>query len=165
MHVTVWAWTQAAGFNSFAVKLLRSLGYRTTTKVLGNGYFAATQDSRNKAQIGFTGWQADYPTPSAFFRPLFTCKSFLPESQNNSNTAELRDPSIDRQIERALREQTTNPTAARERWQRIDRQITDQAPWIPLFTPKWHDVVSKRVGNYQYSPAGFGLLIDQLWVR
>jgi peptide/nickel transport system substrate-binding protein len=165
MEVTVWAWTQAPGFNSFAVKLLRSLGYRTSTKVLGNRYFAAIQNSRNEAQIGFTGWQPDYPTASAFFRNLFTCKSFLPANPNNLNGAELCDPSIDRQIERALREQTANPRAARERWQRIDREITDQAPWIPLFTPKSVDVLSKRIGNYQYSPSGFGLLIDQLWVR
>jgi peptide/nickel transport system substrate-binding protein len=164
MKVTVWAFTQAAGFNSFAVKLLRSLGYRTSTKVLGDSYFAAIQNSRNKAQIGYTGWQPDYPAASAFFR-IFMCTSFLPDTKNNLNAAGLCDPSIDRQIERALREQTTNPSAARELWQRIDREITDQAPWVPLFTPKSVDVLSKRVGNYQYSPAGFGMLIDQLWVR
>ena len=130
-----------------------------------DNYFGAVGDSRNRAQIGFFGWQPDYPTPSAFFRSLFTCKSFLPDNPNNLNGAELCDPRIDRQIERALREQTTNPSAARERWQRIDREITDQAPWIPLFTPKSVDVLSKRVGNYQYSPSGFGMLIDQLWVH
>ena len=35
----------------------------------------------------------------------------------------------------------------------------------PLFTPKQVDFLSKRVGNYQYSPSGLGMLIDQLWVR
>jgi hypothetical protein len=35
----------------------------------------------------------------------------------------------------------------------------------PLVTPKEFDVLAKRVGNYQYSPAGMGMLIDQLWVR
>ena len=32
-------------------------------------------------------------------------------------------------------------------------------------TPNSVNVLSKRVGNYQYSPAGFGMLLDQLWVR
>jgi hypothetical protein len=36
---------------------------------------------------------------------------------------------------------------------------------VPLLTPKVVDVLAKRVGNYQYSPAGLGMLIDQLWVR
>jgi hypothetical protein len=46
---------------------------------------------------------------------------------------------------------------------RIDSQIVDQAPWLPLVNPKVVDVLSKRVGNYQYNPSG--VLIDQLWVR
>jgi hypothetical protein len=35
---------------------------------------------------------------------------------------------------------------------------------VPLANSKVVDVLSKRVGNYQYSLSG-GLLIDQLWVR
>jgi hypothetical protein len=36
---------------------------------------------------------------------------------------------------------------------------------VPLVNPKVIEVVSRRVGNYQYSPNGYGMLIDQLWVR
>jgi YVTN family beta-propeller protein len=165
MRVTVWAWRQAPGFNSFAVKLLRSLGYRTSTKVVGDNYFGRIADSRDRAQIGFFGWQPDYPAASDFFRPLFSCRSFLPDSQNNTNATAFCDPRIDRQIERAQDEQAAHPDAARALWERVDREITDQAPWVPLFTPKGLDLLSKRVGNYQYSPAGFGMLVDQLWVR
>ena len=32
MKVTVWAWSQAKGFNRVAVKALRSLGYRVAVK-------------------------------------------------------------------------------------------------------------------------------------
>jgi hypothetical protein len=35
---------------------------------------------------------------------------------------------------------------------------------VALVNPKVVDVLSKRVGNYQYSPP-LGMLIDQLWVR
>jgi peptide/nickel transport system substrate-binding protein len=62
-----------------------------------------------------------------------------------------------------LTAQATDPEAARGLWERIDRQIVDQAPWVPLVNPKVVDVLSKRVGNYQYNP--YGVLIDQLWVR
>ena len=164
MKVTVWAWTQAQGFNTTAVKLLESLGYRVSTKVLGQNYLSAVADSRNRAQIGFVGWQPDYPTPSAFFRLLFTCASFRPGNLSNTNAAEFCDPSLDRQIERASRLQATDPTAALSLWQRVDSSIANRAPWVPLFNPTALDVVSKRVSNYQYSP-GSGMLFDQLWVH
>ena len=80
------------------------------------------------------------------------------------NQAEFCDPRIDRQVDRALAEQATNPDAGRGLWESIDRQTVDQAPWVPLANPKVVDVLSKRVGNYQYSLPG-GMLIDQLWVR
>jgi hypothetical protein len=35
---------------------------------------------------------------------------------------------------------------------------------VPLATSKSFDILSKRVGNYQFSPT-FGMLVDQLWVR
>jgi len=78
---------------------------------------------------------------------------------------EFCDPRIDRQIAQASSEQTTNPDAAGGLWERIDRQTVNQAPWVPLVNTKVVDVLSKRVGDYQYSPDGLGILIDQLWVR
>lgn len=49
-------------------------------------------------------------------------------------------------------------------WSRIDREIVDQAPIVPLVNPKQVSFLSERVGNYQYSPQS-GVLLDQLWVR
>jgi ABC-type transport system substrate-binding protein len=68
-------------------------------------------------------------------------------------------------IRLALAAQATNPDAARGLWEGIDKDTTDQAPWVPLVNPKIVDVLAERVGNYQYSYAGPGPLIDQLWVR
>src|SRR4029079_16904980 len=102
---------------------------------------------------------------SGFFNPVFTCASFQPHSTTNVNAAEFCDPRLDRTIGRAVTEQTTDPAAARRLWAQIDRSAVDAAPWVPLVNPSVVDVLSKRVGNYQYSPAGWGMLIDQLWVR
>jgi peptide/nickel transport system substrate-binding protein len=131
----------------------------------GFGYFNVVGDSRTRAQIGTSEWISDYPAASGFFNAVLSCASFLPDNPGNSNDAEFCDPHIDRQIEQALAEQATNPDAARGLWERVDRQTVDQAPWVPLVNPKVVDVLSKRVGNYQYSPAGLGMLLDQLWVR
>jgi peptide/nickel transport system substrate-binding protein len=129
------------------------------------GYWAAVSDSRNRAQIGFTGWQPDYPSPASFLVQLFSCPAFLPGSpDNNLNVSEFCDPGIDRQMRKAQAEQLSDPTGSRALWQRVDREITDAAPWVPLMIAKSVNVLSKRVGNYQYSPQN-GMLIDQLWVR
>jgi YVTN family beta-propeller protein len=165
IKVTFWSWSDLPGVGPYALKLLRSLGYRASLRALGDSYFPTVGDSRTRAQIGTTEWISDYPVASGFFNAVLTCASFLPNNPGNSNDAQFCDPAIDRQTRRALTEQATNPDAARGVWERVDRQTVDQAPWVPLVNPRAVDVLAKRVGNYQYSPAGLGMLIDQLWVR
>jgi peptide/nickel transport system substrate-binding protein len=164
MKVTVWSWSSVDGIGPYAVDLLRSLGYRATMKVRGDDYFNAVLDSRTRAQAGFFGWYADYPAASDFFRPNFSCASFLRNSPANGNAAQFCDPSIDRQMKQALAMQATDPQAARRLWEGVDRQTVDLAPWLPLVNPKIVDVLSRRVHNYQYSPAN-GVLVDQLRLR
>ena len=38
------------------------------------------------------------------------------------------------------------------------------APWVPLYNPRNLNLLSTRVGNYQFHPY-FDLLLDQLWAR
>jgi peptide/nickel transport system substrate-binding protein len=159
MKVTLWAWSQAKGFNRVAEKVLKSLGYRVAVKPVGgfDKYWNAVGDPRNRAQIGFDGIWGDYPAPASFLLSLFSCPAL--------DSSEFCDPGIDRQMRKAQAEQVSDPTASRALWQRVDREITDAAPWVPLIATKNVYFLSKRVGNYQYSPAAMGMLIDQLWVR
>ena len=162
MKVTVWAWTQANKFNRVALKALQSLGYHVAVKPIAgmDRFYAAVSDSRNRAQIGFAGWSS--LGPADFLVPQFSCSAFLPRSPNNLNATQFCDPAIDRQMRRA--QQLTDPTASRALWQRIDREVTDASPWVTLVVSKDVNFLSKRVGNYQWSPS-MGMLIDQLWVR
>jgi hypothetical protein len=82
----------------------------------------------------------------------------------DEGVCELRRRRIDRQMRRAQAEQLSDPTGSRARWQRVERELTDAAPWVPLVITKDVNFLSERVGNYQYSPQ-MGMLIDQLWVR
>ena len=159
MKVTLWAWSQAKGFNAVALKVLKSLGYHVAVKPVGgfDAYWNAVGDPRNRAQIGFDGLSAGYPSPATFLVELFSCPA--------SDSSEFCNPGIDRQMRRAEAEQQSDPTGSRALWQRVDREITDASPWVPLMASKDVNFLSKRVGNYQFSPAGMGLLIDQLWVR
>ena len=64
----------------------------------------------------------------------------------------------------ALNLYATDPAGAARIWAQLDRELVDKAPYVPLFTPRWPLFVSKRVGNWQYSPSQ-DVLFDQLWVR
>jgi peptide/nickel transport system substrate-binding protein len=166
MKVTLWAWSRAKGFNKVARKVLHSLGYRVAVKpVVGNKYWDVVGDARNRAQIGFDGWSGGYPAPAAFLVELFSCPGSLVGSPNSLDSSQFCDPRIDRQMRKAQAEQRSDPTGSRALWQRVDREITDAAPWVPLIASKNVSVLSKHIGNYQYSPAAVAMLIDQLWVR
>jgi peptide/nickel transport system substrate-binding protein len=165
MRVTVWGvrgfWTVQAGH---AASVLRRLGYRTTLRRRGEDYFNFISDSRNRVQIGPIGFIADYPSAAYFFKPFLSCRSFVEATTANNNHAQFCDPSIDTEMRQALAVQATNPQAAIKLWRRIDRRVTDAAPWVPLVTPVMTDLVSKRIGNYQFHPQ-LGPLFAQLWVR
>ena len=166
MKIRYWSWGGLGALGPYAARLLRSLGYRVSLKTIaGTNYFPEAYDSRSRAQIGTYEWITDYPTASGFFNALFTCASYAPASAVNNNASEFCDPRIDRQVGHALAQQVTSAESARTLWERIDQETVNEAPWVPLVNPKVVDVLSKRVGNYQYTPSGLGVLFDQLWVR
>ena len=95
---------------------------------------------------------------------LLTAARSVPRSADNQNLAEFCDPRIDAEIARARSLQTSDPRAASRLWNKIDRDIVDQAPWVSSRTCELMDFVSRRVGNYQYNPQ-WRVLLDQLWVK
>jgi peptide/nickel transport system substrate-binding protein len=159
-RVTVWIPSNHRGEADFAAAILRGLGYHTRIKRLGEqAYYGPTGplDPRRHAQTGLFSWFADFPAPSNYVTTFFSCHA-------PSNWSEFCDARIEAEIQRALALQTTDPYLANQLWARIDRAIVDRAPVAPLFTLKELNIVSRRVGNYQYNPQ-WGALIDQLWVR
>jgi peptide/nickel transport system substrate-binding protein len=148
---------------SYLVSVLDRLGYHATLRVLTN-FWPTLDDSRSRVQIGWFEWQQDYPAPSDFIAPTLTCRAFVPQSQSNINDAEFCDPTIDAEVRRTEQLQALAPGTASQAWQQIDQQLTDQAPWLPLYNPRLNIATSARVGNYQYHPY-WALLLDQLWVR
>jgi YVTN family beta-propeller protein len=168
--VTVLAGTSSVGVPTaatghYVVSVLDQLGYRASLRMAGqNSYWGLLGDSRDRVQAGFFPWLQDYPVPSDFVDPLLSCDSFLPASPANLNTAEFCDPRIDAQVRHAHTLQLRAPAAAVGRWAAIDRELVDEAPWVPLYNPRDLTVLSARAGNYQFHPY-WSLLLDQLWVR
>jgi peptide/nickel transport system substrate-binding protein len=128
-------------------------------------YFATVGDSRRRVQIGLSGWAADYPSPAAFLSPLFSCAGFVPANWRlNSNFSEFCDREVERRLKAARALQIENPPAATLAWQAAERAILERAPIVPLENMRNVDLVSRRLGNYQYSPQ-YGFLLDQAWVK
>jgi peptide/nickel transport system substrate-binding protein len=128
-------------------------------------YFDVVSDSRTRAQTGYWGWVAGFPSAADFIPPQFSCAAFLPASPSlNTNVSGFCDQSIDVQMRAAAAAQVQDPAAATTLWQEVDQALLAQAPVVPVYNRSNVDFVSKRVGNYQYNPQ-WGVLLAQLWVR
>jgi len=91
-------------------------------------------------------------------------RSFDEHPASTFNYAEYCDHDVDKLTAKAQEAQPTDPAAAHKLWTQVDRTITDQAPWVPVFNQKEAVFVSSRVANYQASP-GYGTLLDQIRIR
>jgi ABC-type transport system substrate-binding protein/DNA-binding SARP family transcriptional activator len=147
------------------VGVLDRLGYRASLRVIREDFLPGPfADSRSRGQIGWFTWLQDYPAPFGFIEPVLACSAFIPHDELNLNVAEFCEPKIDARIKRAWMLQQADAGTAGKQWSKIDRDLVDRAPWVPLYNPRVPVVVSKRVGNYQYHPF-WQVMLDQLWVR
>jgi peptide/nickel transport system substrate-binding protein len=162
MAVTVWVYKEKRGYGRYFARLLHTLGYRASLRVLPEyeGYHMHVGDSRTRAQIGIDGWSADDEAPSAFTAP-FVCSSFVPRSRLSLNPAEFCDRSLDARIETA---RGAGGTQANALWRGVYGGLAEAAPAVPLVNRRTMTLVSARVGNYQHHPL-WSTLLDQLWVR
>jgi peptide/nickel transport system substrate-binding protein len=154
------------GIGQYMVDLFNKLGYHATLKVLNTHVFiGVVSNSKFKSQSFGYAWYEDYPAASDFINNQFACSSFTPNSDSNINFSEYCDPTVDAGIKHAFSLEAANQaSAANNVWANLDRYITNQAPWVPLFTPKLVDFVAKRVSHYQYNPLWY-FLVDQASVQ
>ena len=155
--VTIWFPSDQERVGRYLVALLDSLGYRVHVKSFEDpdAYFHAMTAA--SPQIAWSGWAPSYPSADNFIQPLFTCGS-------NSNFGDFCDRRFDRKVQHALEVQSRDPAAANQLWEQLDKEIADRALWLPLYNVYGADLVSKRVGNYQYNPQ-YGAILSQMWVR
>jgi YVTN family beta-propeller protein len=166
MRVVVWAHQFDGPLGPYLVGVLRELGYRPSLRVASVAAFGRNvNDSRRRVQVSVGSWIVDYPSASDFFDLFFRCSaSRLADPADTRSGDFFCDPGIDRQMDQADQLQISDPQAAATVWAKVDHEITDLAPWVPLVSLRFADFTSARVGDYQYNPI-WGILLDQLWVR
>ena len=149
----------ARAIGTYLLDVLGDMGFVARLRTLsGNVQFTYIQNTENRVQASLTNWYADYPSASNFLGGIFGCAAFRPGSDSSPNIAGFCDKQLDQAMQAALAAGDAAGLAA------VDRAITDQAPAVVLFNPRYIDVVSGRVGGYAYHEA-FRWLIHQSWVR
>ena len=152
-------------FGLYFVGLLNKLGYKAQLQALSPDIqYPYCQNSKNKIQFCYSSWYQDYPAASDFLNVLLGCDSFVPNSNASPNIAEFCNKPIQGQMNAALQQGITDPTGANTKWEAVDKAVTDQAPWVSMFNPKYVNFVSKRVKGFQFSPQWY-FLIDQASVK
>jgi YVTN family beta-propeller protein len=155
--VVVWSFVYFHRESQYLVSLLRQLGYRASLHYIPDigAYFDALGRTPS-AQASFGGWFGGGQL-AVDWLDLLECSDTL------NDPAHFCDPRIDAQLATLARNEPANPAGTTAVAAAIDRELTDLAPLVPLFTPSLPDLTSARVGNYEDDRGT--VLIDQLWVR
>jgi peptide/nickel transport system substrate-binding protein len=164
--VTVWVpwWTNfGPRVGRYAASVLSSIGYRASFRA-PKKLDPAPNENRLGVQAFFAGWYADYPTDAGFLVAPLSCSGYSADSAKSTNFAEFCDPAIDAEMNHAEQLQAADPAGAARAWAKVDRDLTDAAPWVAFGNAYTLELLSPRVGNYQFNPA-LGTLLAQLWVR
>jgi peptide/nickel transport system substrate-binding protein len=149
----------------YFVDLLNKLGFKAKLQALDPAVqYEFCQNSRNFTQFCWSDWFQDYPAASDFINVLLSCKSIHLGSNASPNMGQFCDKRIEAQIKRALTLGIEDQAAANQLWATIDRQATNQAPWVSLVNTKLVDFVSKRVKGYKFNPQWY-FLLDQASVQ
>jgi peptide/nickel transport system substrate-binding protein len=154
--VVVWSEPDFRKEAEYFVSLPRQLGYRARLHSLADWHaYEKALDRNSSAQAGFIIW---FLTPGLAVDIFATVGCHF-----QPNWARFCDSHVDAQVARLGKEEPADPAGTAGLAAAIDREITDEAPWVPLYTPRLVDLTSARVGNYQVSSGA--VLLDQLWVR
>jgi peptide/nickel transport system substrate-binding protein len=146
-------------YGLYFVSLLNKLGYKASLQALSMDIqYPYVQNSKNKVQFAYSSWYQDYPAASDFLNILLGCNSFHANSNSSPNIAEFCVQHIQSQMDQAATTSITNPTQGNDQWAKVDKAVTDQAPWVSMFNPKYIDFLSSRVKGYQFSPQWYFLL-------
>jgi len=149
----------------YFVGLLNKLGYKASLQALSSDIqYPYIQNSKNHVQFAFSDWYQDYPAASDFLNILLGCGSIHPNSNSSPNIAQFCDKKIQADMDRAGKTGITDPAAGNDIWAQVDHDVTDQAPWVSMYNPKYIDFLSTRVKGYQFSPQWY-FLIDQASVK
>jgi peptide/nickel transport system substrate-binding protein len=114
---------------------------------------------KSKTAMGIEPWSLDFPDGEAIIN------TGLDPTQPDApaNMARFSDTSFVSPFAKAIAAQGAARVAA---YKALDKSImSQQAPYAPIFNPRWYDFVSARLGGYVYSEAMDAINYNTLTVK
>jgi YVTN family beta-propeller protein len=159
-RIDVWGETDEAyvppAAEAYVAGVLRALGYRVHLHLIPSATITEAMQTRFQISV-FGDWVAAYPYPSSYVPGFVSCGG-------GTSNGYYCDQSLDREMQEAGLLELGDPRKASTLWVSIDRQLTDDAVWVPTVNLRDVEVTSSRLRNYQYNPV-WGFLADQAWLR
>jgi peptide/nickel transport system substrate-binding protein len=114
---------------------------------------------KSKTAMGIEPWSLDFPDGEAIVNTGLDPT----QPDNPANMARFGDAAFDQSFATAA---AALGAARVTDYENLDQQLmAQQAPYAPLFNPKWYDFVSTRVGGYVYSEAMDAINYNTLYVK
>jgi peptide/nickel transport system substrate-binding protein len=109
--------------------------------------------------MGIEPWSLDFPDGEAIINTGLDPAT--PDAL--ANMARWSDKSFISPFNKAI---TLQGAARQAAYEQLDYQVmSQQAPYAPLFNPKWYDFVSKQIGGYVYSEAMDAINYNTLYIK
>jgi ABC-type transport system substrate-binding protein len=130
--------------NAMVAMYKQNLGVDVRVRQMDRNTFLETLARyRERFQVFYSGWVADYADPQNFLDLLF-------HSQSNENHTLYSNPDVDRLLERA-RSERDHATRMRL-YAEAETHILRDAPWVPLWHTRRYVLVKPYVQGYSAPP-------------
>lgn len=131
--------------------VLTDLGYDATVQsISGDIQFTYIQNTNNNVRVLGDAVVSGLPRALELPERAVRLRQLHPGVQFLGEHVEICDKGLDDRMKAAMAMAGTDPAAALTEWGNIDYDMMKLAPAVPLFTPKDVDLISTRMGNYEF---------------
>ncbi|WP_420593863.1 ABC transporter substrate-binding protein [Deinococcus sp.] len=125
---------------------LAAIGMKVNIKALPGAEYINTITTPGTTAIGVSAWFQDYPDPSDFLDVLFEAAYIQP---GGFNLSAYKNPAVDKQLAglRGLPLDQALPG-----YQKAQKEILADFPWVPLFNPVQYNFINPRLTNTDVHP-------------
>jgi ABC-type transport system substrate-binding protein len=138
-----------------------SAGVNLTLQGLAFASYLDVVGKPKTTALSYGGWIQDFPDPSDFVDPILSC-SAANVTANGSNQSFYCSKQVDQLADQARGD--NNKTERTQLYKQIqDIVVTQDFPWVPMYTDVQTNVAAPRVHGYHISPVWL-LTFNNIWV-
>lgn len=126
---------------------LAEIGLRVRLRLLSFQAQLAERQRRGQTQMGWAGWQADYPDPLTFFDPVLSGRAIGEVSQNSSFYASAELDALLGKVRASAR-----PDERAALFREAEQIVARDAPWIPTTCPQTFELRQPWLLGYEPTP-------------